>query len=58
MSINTSGIEKGFGIAFTAVGASIALGALDDLTKRVGKKKTSKSYRPMFEPMKFKKIKW
>ena len=54
MSYDTSGMEKGIGIAFTAVGASVAFVALDDLRRSVNKKGKckKKDYMPIFKPIK------
>ena len=52
-------VGKGFGIAFTAIGASIALGAMRDVMPRKDKSSMkTPTFKPMFTPPKQFKLKF
>ena len=58
MAIDTGLVSTGFGVAFMAVGASVALGAMQDVMPRKGKSGMKyHQYKPMFTQPKHFKIK-
>lgn len=62
MAIDTGLVSTGFGVAFMAVGASVALGAMKDIMPRKGISNMKNPHcKPMFtqpKPFYFKPIKW